>query len=259
MTQGTIGIDIGGVIIDKANDDQDTSLFQENYLMATEVVGAREAIKRLAGEKAFAQRIWIVSKCGEKIERRSREWLHHNGFAEFVPESRWRFCRDRSEKAAIAKELGLTHFVDDKLEVLHWMHGIVRNRILFRPWLGQMKNWMGKSTNGVQLWLDWNELATFLEVDAAAKEPSLSGMLSSIESAILWVEQRYRGTAEEATMAKLRETFKKAAGEIAFSELPWENAERLKDLFIEAHAFEAAATLRDLIMVKRKATEGKNA
>ncbi len=43
------------------------------------------------------------------------------------------------------------------------MHGIVQHRILFRPWLGQMKNWMGKSTNGVQIWLDWNELATFLE------------------------------------------------------------------------------------------------
>ncbi|MDP3770860.1 MAG: hypothetical protein Q8R16_01000, partial [bacterium] len=29
-----------------------------------------------------------------------------------------RFCRERHEKAGICEELGITHFVDDRLEVL---------------------------------------------------------------------------------------------------------------------------------------------
>jgi hypothetical protein len=33
------------------------------------------------------------------------------------------FCRQRHEKAAICRELGLTHFIDDRLEVLSHLLG----------------------------------------------------------------------------------------------------------------------------------------
>lgn len=160
-----IGIDVGGVIIDREkNDNSDTSLFGDNYLNALPVPGVFEAIKSLA-EGPFRDTVWIVSKCGENIERRTREWLRHKDFQSVVPEEKWRFCRERSEKAPIAKDLGLTHFVDDKLEVLHHMHKIVEHRLLFRPFFGQMKPWWGESANGIRIWLNWKDLAASLAGD----------------------------------------------------------------------------------------------
>jgi hypothetical protein len=164
MTQA-IGIDVGGVIIDKdRNDDSDTSLFGKNYLNALAVPGALEAVARLnAG--IFKDRVWIVSKCGEHIERRTREWLHHSEFLlrTGIPEERLRFCRDRNQKAPIAEELGLTAFVDDKLEVLGYMYKKVPNRFLFRPALREMAKSWGSSANGVQVWMDWPSLADWLD------------------------------------------------------------------------------------------------
>lgn len=164
MTQ-TIGIDVGGVIIDKdRNDNSDTSLFGENYLNALAVPGAQKAIMEL-NTGTFKDRVCIVSKCGPNIQQRTMEWLRHTGFLEKtgIPEKRVLFCRDRNEKAPIAKSLGLTHFVDDKLEVLHYMFGIVPHRMLFRPSLSEMKRSWGSSANGVQVWMDWPSLAEWLE------------------------------------------------------------------------------------------------
>lgn len=160
-----IGIDVGGVIIDKdRNDNSDTSLFGANYLNALAVPGAVDAITRLnAGP--FKGRVWIVSKCGINIEQKTREWLRHNEFhlRTGVPEQHLRFCRERNEKAPIAKQLGLTHFVDDKLEVLHPMYQIVTNRMLFRPALREMAKSWGSSANGVQVWMDWPSMVEWLD------------------------------------------------------------------------------------------------
>lgn len=129
-----IGIDVGGVIIDKANDGEDTSLFGPDYLQARPVVGAIEAIAKINRE-IFPSSVYIVSKCGEKIEGRTREWLKAHAFQDKtgVTEERLHFCRERSDKAPIARRLGLTHFVDDRMEVLGYMRGIVVNRIFFNP------------------------------------------------------------------------------------------------------------------------------
>ena len=130
-----IGIDIGGVIIDRhRNDESDTSLMGPNYLNAYAVKDAFHAIERLNGT-LFKDQVYVVSKCGHNIERKSREWLAHNKFHEItgVPVERLHFCRRRSEKAPIADKLALTHFVDDRLEVLGYMRDVVPHRILFNP------------------------------------------------------------------------------------------------------------------------------
>lgn len=44
-----------------------------------------------------------------------------------------RFCRERPQKAPICAELGITHFIDDRADVLEPMCGIVANRFLFGP------------------------------------------------------------------------------------------------------------------------------
>ena len=74
----TIGIDVGGVIIDRANDNTDTSFFSGNYLQSRPVEGAIEAIARLVKER-FNGNAYIVSKCGSKTEAKTKHWLkHHN-------------------------------------------------------------------------------------------------------------------------------------------------------------------------------------
>jgi hypothetical protein len=71
----------------------------------------------------FGDNVHIVSKCGARTAEKSLEWLSHNRLEDRTGISldRVRFCHERSGKAAIAEELGLTHFVDDKLEVLGYL------------------------------------------------------------------------------------------------------------------------------------------
>jgi hypothetical protein len=128
-----LGVDIGGVIIDRVNDGTDTSFFGDNYLATTPTPGVFDALARLVNEK-FGEHAYVVSKCGQRTQDRSVEWLAHHRFSERTGISldRVRFCRERSGKAPIAAALGLTHFVDDKLEVLSYLT-TVRNLYLYRP------------------------------------------------------------------------------------------------------------------------------
>ena len=117
-----LGVDIGGVIIDRENDRSDTSFFGDRYLETTAVPGAFEALEILS--RRF--RTYLVSKCGPKTERRTLEWLRHHRFYERTgigPED-VRFCRERKDKAPICVELGITHFVDDHLEVLQYLESV---------------------------------------------------------------------------------------------------------------------------------------
>lgn len=126
-----LGVDIGGVLIEPADDDADTSFFGAHYLRTPMVDGAFDALGALG--PAFDE-VHLVSKCGESTERRTREWLaHHDLTARTgIPVERVHFCRTRPGKAPIARRLGLTHFVDDRLEVLGYLDS-VPHRYLFRP------------------------------------------------------------------------------------------------------------------------------
>lgn len=131
-----LGVDIGGVIIQHSDvppGNEDTSFFGDNYLRTPPMPGVFEALARLTGE-VFGDEVYLVSKCGEQTERRSLAWLAHHDFhaRTGIPAEHVRFCRSRPEKAPIAAGLGLTHFVDDRLEVLSYLDSMP-HRFLFRP------------------------------------------------------------------------------------------------------------------------------
>jgi hypothetical protein len=128
-----LGVDIGGVIIDRVDDNADTSFFGDNYLATPAVPGVVEALARLVTGK-FGDQVYLVSKCGQRTQDRSLAWLAHHDFytRTGIRPGHARFCRQRPGKAAIATELGLTHFVDDRLEVLGYLD-TVPNLYLFRP------------------------------------------------------------------------------------------------------------------------------
>jgi hypothetical protein len=128
-----LGVDVGGVIIQPADDDADTSFFGDHYLRTPAVPGVFNGLAALVAAR-FGPAVHLVSKCGEQTEARTREWLAHHDFHRHtgIPPANVHFCRTRRGKAPIAAALRLTHFVDDKLEVLSYLSS-VPHRFLFRP------------------------------------------------------------------------------------------------------------------------------
>lgn len=119
MKTNVLGVDIGGVIIDRVNNGADTSFFSDNYLRTTAVPGVFDALRELV-EKRFGDKVFLVSKCGRKVQEKTMHWLDHNGFYDStgIKHGHIHFCRERHEKAGICQRLSVTHFVDDRLEVL---------------------------------------------------------------------------------------------------------------------------------------------
>lgn len=137
MRPARIGVDIGRVIIAPGDlAGADTSFLDGDLASALGAPpndGAFAALAELA--RAFEGRVWLVSKAGPKVQDRTRRWLAHHRFAALtgVPEANVRFCRERRDKAEHARALALSHFVDDRADVLRHLEGIVPHRFLFGP------------------------------------------------------------------------------------------------------------------------------
>jgi len=128
-----IGIDIGGVIIERVGARGDTSFLSRSYLETKAVPGAVEAIKQLVADR-FQNQAFLISKADPRIQAKTLRWLDHHHFFEQtgIPRRNALFCRERNEKAAICSRLGITHFIDDRLEVLGQL-AAVEHRYLFHP------------------------------------------------------------------------------------------------------------------------------
>jgi len=68
-----LGVDIGGVIIDRVSEDD------QSYAGAVAVEGAFEAIARLV-QRRFREHVWLVSRCEESREPVLVEWLERHDF-----------------------------------------------------------------------------------------------------------------------------------------------------------------------------------
>ncbi|HVH99888.1 MAG TPA: hypothetical protein VM869_14295 [Enhygromyxa sp.] len=135
IREARVGVDIGRVIIN--GDGPDTAFFghdQAEALRTPAVPGAFDGVAELV-RRFGAGRVYLVSKCGPKIQERSLAWLGHHGFwaATGVDPAHVRFCRERRDKAQHARQLGLTHFVDDRFDVLSHLVGLVDRMYLFGP------------------------------------------------------------------------------------------------------------------------------
>jgi hypothetical protein len=150
-----LGVDIGGVLIGATDPSgrRDTAFLNggDAQAMATPPVdGAFEAMRRLV--ERFDGRVWLVSKCGPRIQQRTLAWLEHHAFyaRSGLPRDHVRFCRERPEKRVHCAELRLTHFVDDRPDVLEHLRGLVPYRFLF----GVQR---GPAPDDVTPVLDWAE------------------------------------------------------------------------------------------------------
>jgi len=134
--EARLGIDIGGVVISRPRPGEDTVFLGASEAAALETPPFHQLFEALAGlVERFEKRVWLVSKCGRRIEDRTRRWLARHRFFERtgIPQEQIRFCRDRPGKAPICRELRITHFIDDRLDVLGYLDGVVPYRYLFAP------------------------------------------------------------------------------------------------------------------------------
>jgi hypothetical protein len=130
-----LGIDVGGVLVDRVAEGSDTSFFGDRPMETPAVEGALEAVADLV--ELFEYRVHIVSKAGPKIAEFTRRWLGSRGATGdgAIPLGNVHFVRKRPEKHPICEQLGVTHFIDDRLDVLAHLATVDR-RYLFIGGLG---------------------------------------------------------------------------------------------------------------------------
>ena len=141
-----LGLDIGRVLMCPADDDgrPDTSFLslpEPQALAIPAAPGVWDVVPGLV--RAFGGRVWLVSKAGARIEALTRRWLvHHRFFARVgLPDDAVRFCRRRGDKRDHALALGLSHFVDDRVDVLQALRGAVPHLYLFGVQVGPAPRW----------------------------------------------------------------------------------------------------------------------
>jgi hypothetical protein len=155
-----LGLDIGGVL-KPHRVREDNPRFAEALEQTPPFAGAVDGVRRLVGE-VFGGRVWVVSKIREANEEPLRAWLRHHGLvaAGLIAADHIHFCRERADKAVIAAGLGLTHFVDDRPEVLsHMPERLIR--FLFQPDPDELQRY-APSVVGVPVFDAWPALTEAL-------------------------------------------------------------------------------------------------
>ena len=157
-TEPRLGVDFGRVIHGGAaiSGEEDTVFLDgdiEEALRSPATAGMFEVLPGLVVR--FGGRVWVISKCGERIQRRTLHWLDHNDFfgRTGIAPGNVRFCRKRADKAAHCAELGITHMVDDRLDVHHALRGLVPNLYLFGPQPSPPPDWV----RPVRTWAELDE------------------------------------------------------------------------------------------------------
>lgn len=145
--QPRLGVDFGRVIHGAAAPDgpQDTVFLSgsdDEALASPATPGAWDVLPRLVTR--FGGRVWVISKCGPRIQRRTLAWLEHHDFyaRTGIPASHVRFCRKREEKAVHCASLRITHMIDDRIDVHRAIVDTVPCRYLFGRQKGAAPEWV---------------------------------------------------------------------------------------------------------------------
>jgi hypothetical protein len=123
MAREILGVDIGGVIINRTK-------FNGIYYP---ILNSFWALRQLR-ERRFGDNVFVVSHADAKMERDIRMGLRAWDFYEMtgIKPQNVGFCREREYKATICALFHVTHFIDDRTEVLEHLLDVVPNLYLFQ-------------------------------------------------------------------------------------------------------------------------------
>ncbi len=130
-----LGVDFGNVIIDHVGFGTTPEFFVSgDYNSIPPVEGAFESLRLLNKEK-FKGNIFVLFKATDVADHKIMSWIDHNKFCEYTGILKKRIIRNENgrDKSKMCLEFGVTHFIDDRLEVLGFLTGKVKNLYLFRP------------------------------------------------------------------------------------------------------------------------------
>lgn len=129
-----LGLDVGGVIHDWIRfNGSELDFGGPLYQKMPALEDAFESIAILNTESVFAGNIHLISRSKEGPER-TLAWLSAQNFWEKtgIPESHFNDCAEREDKRMICARNNVTHFVDDRAEVLGHLVGTVPHLYLFQ-------------------------------------------------------------------------------------------------------------------------------
>jgi hypothetical protein len=147
MNSIRFGSDLGSTIVNTATRRAYPDVFRV----------LKNLVKRLGPAELF-----IISRVNEVQKVRAESWIANDGLFEMtgmLPENLF-WCAERHEKGPIAEKLGLTHFVDDRPEVLIHMP-LVPHRILFNPRQEEVDQFRGR-LGGISIVSSWLEIEAML-------------------------------------------------------------------------------------------------
>ncbi|WP_232835509.1 hypothetical protein [Actinocorallia populi] len=106
------------------------------------IEGAFEVLPRLV--ERFGGRAWVISRVSEEGEPLSLAWLEHHDFygKTGISRANVRYCRKREDKAIHCAELGITHMIDDRMDVHRAIRELVPYRYLFGPQEEEAPDWV---------------------------------------------------------------------------------------------------------------------
>lgn len=109
-------------------------MLSEDWEETDFVENSIEVVRRLYESDQFGGRVYLVSKCGPKVEDRTRQWLRLRGFYDQTGllEHQVYYVRDYAAKGLRCADLGISHFIDDRVANLTAMTTVTW-RYLFAP------------------------------------------------------------------------------------------------------------------------------
>jgi hypothetical protein len=156
MVKKVLGVDIGGVLIPrKPNSDGGYSPMPD-------------AFKTILGLRAHFDDIVVVSHADSILEEKFRQWFRVQNFfcSTGIGLDRVRYCSSRIGKVPICCHWNVTHFIDDRAEVLVYLaHGVktIRHLLLFQERPEETAPYEHLVADCVRV-ASWNEVAAALAV-----------------------------------------------------------------------------------------------
>lgn len=158
------GTDIGGVLCMNVEDIEMSVGDASNWWLKRGwvVKGALDAVRSIVAHVGQSNS-FVIATVSTEMETQKKEWLEKIKFWEYtgIPKENVRWVPEEEDKGVVAKELGITHFVDDRPDCLMHIYSSARKRFMTLSGRGQLFHLKGSGMDadvadepGLPVWPD---------------------------------------------------------------------------------------------------------